>query len=251
MVVVFKQLQTLLNRAVAKLAAEAAARTPKMSTFNPRPATLIAPAVLPIDGRINAATVKSYKYVMDQSKDVRFAVFDQALDAHFLANGAGALVTSLANYLHIPVPAIALCPTGQELTSQGCMPSCPAGTTRTNSGCMYPGEVVPGVVTPAPTTTTAPTVRYPPGTITAYSAKLAKWRVAVPLSTAGFGAAAAFQEVAPTSTAPEGATPTTETDLEKKTGQLPFYKHPAFWVIAGTVLVGGAGVVVWRRRRAQ
>ena len=67
----------------------------------------------------------------------------------------------------------------------------------------------------------------------------------------GLGATTApFTEVAPTATPPAGGTPTTESDLEKKTGTAPFYKKWPFWAaVGGGVAVIGTGTALLVRRK--
>jgi hypothetical protein len=93
---------------------------------------------------------------------------------------------------------------------------------------------------------------YPPGTIYAVSQKMPGWyRIAVPRTVTGFGAAPEYEEVAPSQTVPPGATPTTETELEKKTGKLPWYKKWQVWAAIGGVVVVGGGAAIYVRRRKQ
>jgi len=91
-------------------------------------------------------------------------------------------------------------------------------------------------------------------TIYAWSPKRNMFRVAVP-NPGGLGwsvvdGAAAFTEVAPTAAAPSTATQITETEFDAKTGQLPFYKKPWFWLtVAGGVVAVGGGYVIYRRKK--
>lgn len=107
--------------------------------------------------------------------------------------------------------------------------------------------------TMAPTTSTPTT--FPAGTITAYSASRGAWRVAIPTGAPGLGIftlGAPFTEVAPMTTPPTGATQVTEGDFNEKIGQLPFYKSWKFWaIVAGTVIVIGGGVMLFRRRKPE
>lgn len=232
----FQHLKTFLRDAVNKVNAKPQAfswRNPMASsmrlTYNPV-----------INNQIDPATVDAFIYL--GRHDTRFAVIDQAVNATWLAANAGPVLNTLATWLGVPVPAIQLCPTGQELTSQGCVPVCPAGTTRTIHGCSRNEDLTP-------TTTLVPGT-LPSGTITAFSKKRGMWRVAVPLTATGLAGMATYQEVTPSATMPEGAMQTTETDLERRTGQLPFYKNWIFWAASvGGLVVVSSGVYMWKRRK--
>lgn len=107
---------------------------------------------------------------------------------------------------------------------------------------------------------------HPPGTITAFSPKLNMWRVAFPIGaqpvtpvtpTAGLAGALGLGQTThveqPPQPAPDPAdTQVSETELQKKTGQLPIYKNPLFWaaIAGGVVVLGGGFYFIRRRRRA-
>ena len=231
----FQHLKTFLRDAVIKVNAKPQAfswRSPMTTqmrlTYDPV-----------INNQIDPATVDAFIYL--GRNDTRFAVIDQAVNAAWLAANAGPVLNTLATWLGVPVPAIQLCPTGQELTSQGCAPVCPAGTTRTIHGCSRNEDLTP-------TATLVPGT-LPGGAITAFSKKRGMWRIAVPI-VAGLAGTATYQEVTPSATLPAGAMQTTETDLERRTGQLPFYKNWIFWAatVGGVVVVGGV-VYAWKRKR--
>jgi len=119
------------------------------------------------------------------------------------------------------------------------------------------------------TTTPAPTQTYPAGTIYAFSKKRAQYRIAIPrvyggglgiatdgmfsdcvFGDCGLGASATMTEVAPSSTAPAGGLPVSETELEKRTGTLPIYKNWMFWAaVGGGVAVVGTGTALLMRRK--
>jgi hypothetical protein len=105
---------------------------------------------------------------------------------------------------------------------------------------------------------------YPPGTITAFSAKTGKWRIAVPRVTAGFGifSAPTLSPLVETQSAdappPKDATgapipQVPEKTLKQQTGTLAFYEKPLYWaIIAGAVVVVGGGsywLIRWRRAK--
>jgi len=118
-------------------------------------------------------------------------------------------------------------------------------------------------------TTTTPAQSYPSGTIYAFSKKIGRYRIAIPraygsglgiqqdgvfgdcvFGDCGLGAAATMTEVAPSSTPPAGGVPTTETELEKRTGTLPLYKKWEFWAaVGGGIAVVGTGTALLMRRK--
>jgi hypothetical protein len=122
-------------------------------------------------------------------------------------------------------------------------------------------KALPGAKPPAET--------YPPGTIYARASKMPGWyRIAIPLQRTaglgiaetrgtcvfgdcGLGAEATHLEVEMQQTPPPGATPTTETELEKKTGKLPWYKKWQVWAAIGGAVVVGSGAVIYVRRRRR
>lgn len=77
------------------------------------------------------------------------------------------------------------------------------------------------------------------------------WRIAVPRSAGlgGRGFGAAYQEVAPSTSKPPGATVVTPYTFNLKTGSLPFYKDWRIMVPAGVGLAAVLGLVVWWWRR--
>jgi len=119
------------------------------------------------------------------------------------------------------------------------------------------------------TTPSAGQQTYPTGTIYAFSSKMGRYRIAIPkvyggglgiqqdgvfgdcvFGDCGLGATATMTEVAPATTPPAGGTPTTETELEKRTGTLPLYKKWQFWTaIGGGVAVIGTGTALLMRRK--
>lgn len=121
------------------------------------------------------------------------------------------------------------------------------------------------------TATPAGQQSFPAGTIYAFSKKIGKYRIAIPkgmggglgieqsgvfgdcvFGDCGLGAAATMTEVAPSSTPPPNGVPTTETELEKRTGTLPFYKNWMFWAaVGGGVAVVGTGTALLLHRRKK
>ena len=119
------------------------------------------------------------------------------------------------------------------------------------------------------TSTTPTSQSYPTGTIYAFSSKMGRYRIAIPkvfggglgieqsgvfgdcvFGDCGLGAAATMTEVAPSTTPPAGGIPTTETELEKRTGTLPLYKKWQFWAaVGGGVAVVGTGTALLMRRK--
>lgn len=123
----------------------------------------------------------------------------------------------------------------------------------------------------ATTTPPAGQQTFPAGTIYAFSKKIGKYRIAIPrvvggglgieqsgvfgdcvFGDCGLGAAATMTEVAPSSTPPPNGVPTTETELEKRTGTLPLYKNWMFWAaVGGGVAVVGTGTALLLHRRKK
>lgn len=82
---------------------------------------------------------------------------------------------------------------------------------------------------------------YPKGSIAAFDPKLAKYRIAAPVAgLSGFGAAA-FRQVATSSTVPTGVRMVTMSEFESETGTRPWYKSWKTYAIAGGVAVVGVG----------
>ena len=141
---------------------------------------------------------------------------------------------------------------------------------------MIPGiKIAPGA-SPGTPGATAPgaAAAVPSGTIFARSVKFpGRIRVAIPRSAGGLGgiglmsdgvfgdcifgdcgnlgATAPFVETAPVTAPPAGGREVTEKDLEKQTGQTPFFKKPLFWaaVAGGAVVIGGGSYFLIRRRK--
>jgi hypothetical protein len=144
------------------------------------------------------------------------------------------------------------------------------------------GILVPGSVSPsdlAPPTTTPPTKydltvvgpveffrppstqppstqppKYPAGSIQWRSRKDLMWHVAVPV-TAAFGevleAAAPYVERDVLPEAAPGVRIVDETEGQKATGQLPFYKNWKFWAaVGGVAALGGGSYFLIRRKRS-
>jgi hypothetical protein len=119
-------------------------------------------------------------------------------------------------------------------------------------------DVVRTMAPPQPSTEQPPpteppaTSKYPAGSIQWRSRKDLMWHVAVP-ATAAFGAAggAPYVERDVLPEAAPGVRIVDETEGQKATGQLPFYKNWKFWVAVGGVAAAGTGaVLLFRRRRA-
>jgi len=124
----------------------------------------------------------------------------------------------------------------------------------------------------AAATAPAPAAGYPPGSISAWSPKLGRWRVAVPATGAGLGVAdssgicifgdcglgQAYTEdtsmnvvyLTDPATTPPGTTPVPEGDLDDKTGKSKLYKKWWFWAaIGGGVIVLGGGAYYLTRKK--
>lgn len=214
----FQALKQLLNQASAKLGLG---------------------ITLTIDNKLADDAISIYRALATRVGGA-FAMIDTPLNAQYLGNNAGPIVKSLAAYLGVPVPNIQACPTGQELTSQGCAPVCPAGTTRTVHGCQNNDTITPYDVLPASAKV------YPIGSITTFSPKLGMWRIAVPIMQLGATTSVTHQEVARAATPPDGVTQTDEATFDKSVGATPF----PWW---GYALIGGgvlaAGGFAWHHFR--
>jgi hypothetical protein len=134
----------------------------------------------------------------------------------------------------------------------------PVATTGPAPDTSTPTAPTPTAPTPGTPDAAAAAPVHPPGTITAFSSKLNMWRVAFPIAAATptglgiFSAPATFVEQAPQAAPSSGDTQVPEKELEAKTGQLPFFKKPLFWIIVASsvvVLGGGATFLVMRRRK--
>jgi hypothetical protein len=148
----------------------------------------------------------------------------------------------------------------------------PAPTSPVRSKMVLDIRAMPGLLPVSSGTAPGTAPATPPGTIYAPSSKSpGMYRIAIPKTAGGLGgigvmedgafgecifgdcglgAAATFTEIAPAATPPPGGLLTTESDLEAKTGQLPFYKKPLFWgIVAGSVVVIGGGSWLLLRRR--
>lgn len=99
---------------------------------------------------------------------------------------------------------------------------------------------------------------YPPGTITAFSRAIGKYRVAEPLMGVEIAGACVFgdcglgqthAETAPTATKPPGATEVSEEELDRNTKPTPWYKKWYTWVGfgAGALVLGGGAYLLLRR----
>jgi hypothetical protein len=140
-------------------------------------------------------------------------------------------------------------------------------------GILVPGSVSPSDLAP-PTTTTPPTkygltvigpaeffrppstqpLKYPAGSIQWRSRKDLMWHVAVPV-TAAFGevleAAAPYVERDVLPEAAPGVRIVDETEGQKATGRLPFYKNWKFWAaVGGVAALGGGSYFLIRRKRS-
>lgn len=136
------------------------------------------------------------------------------------------------------------------LKQEALAPTIKTVATDTSSTPVAPSAPAAPAATPA---AAAAPGTYPPGTITAFNPSTNMWRVAVPvaLGLGIFGAPAAFTEVAPAQSPPNGATQVSQTQFEKQTGTLPIYKRPLFWVavVGGVAVLGGGGYLLFRRKR--
>jgi len=147
-------------------------------------------------------------------------------------------------------------------------PASTAGATQPNAQ-MLTALLQPVQAYFSTSTTPSSTQSYPTGTIYAFSSKMGRYRIAIPkifggglgiqqdgvfgdcvFGDCGLGAAATMTEVAPSTTPPAGGIPTTETELEKRTGTLPIYKRWEFWAaVGGGVAVIGTGTALLMRRK--
>jgi len=148
------------------------------------------------------------------------------------------------------------------------VPSAPPVTTVGPVLMVVRPTIAPSAGAPAP----APAAAYPPGTIAAWSVKLGRWRVAVPVATSGglgvadmdgcciygdCGLGQAYAEdmsanvirLTDPVTLPPGAKQVAEGELEDKTGKKPIYKKWWFWTAVGGVVAAGGGTYYFIRRK--
>jgi len=99
---------------------------------------------------------------------------------------------------------------------------------------------------------------YPSGSLTAWSEKLGKWRVAIPVGTKAEidtakasepGEEPTHEELTPRINQPGGAEVVEESKIDDVTGQTPFYKKWWFWAAVGGVVVLGAGAYYLVQRK--
>lgn len=161
------------------------------------------------------------------------------------------VVGQYAKYLTIGIKAL----TVKYTKTSGDLPTGgrTAGGAPTGKGIKTAISISPGAVAAAAAAAAAG--KYPVGTLTAFSPKLAAWRVAVPVGStlgAAVSLGAAYNELAPVKDKPAGAEVVTESDIDAKTGALPFYKNWRYLVpIGGVVLAGAVATFFLARRRRR
>ncbi len=247
-------------------------------------ATVAKIPLLPANIRSGIGTVTgALKSADDKIKDLTYGIVSlPKVIANFTNLNAilGMVSSSAASAVRSAYEAIANTVAGASSTILAAVkiffpPTTTSGATQPSSALISqlisPIKAVFATQGTATTTPPAGQQSFPAGTIYAFSKKLAKYRIAIPkvvggglgieqsgvfgdcvFGDCGLGAAASMTEVAPSSTPPPGGVPTTETELEKRTGTLPLYKNWMFWAaVGGGVAVVGTGTALLMHRRKK